>query len=77
MRRSHRDPGGAGRNVDLPAEASSSGLAFEIYNTADAAEDLTVRDDSGTQTIAIIGQNEGGLVRCNGSAWRGIVGGNT
>jgi len=71
------DPGGANRNVDLPAEAASTGLAFELYNTADAAEDLVVRDDSGVQTIVTISQNEAGIMRCDGTSWRGLVGGNT
>lgn len=68
------DPGGAARDVTLPAEATSNGLAFEITNAADAAEALTVKDDSGA-TIVTIAQNEKAEVHCDGSAWyhTGIV----
>lgn len=62
------DPGGAGRDVTLPAEADSKGLAFLILNTADAAEDLTVKDD-GASTVVTISQNEAALVVCNGTSW--------
>lgn len=62
------DPGGAARNVDLPAEATSNGLSFEILNTADAAEALTVRDDAGA-TVVTIAQNEKATVHCDGTSW--------
>lgn len=62
------DPGGAGRIVTLPAEAGSDGFAYEIVNTADAAEDLTVKDDGGS-TIVTISQNEKATVVCDGSSW--------
>lgn len=71
------DPGGAGRDVLLPAEASSRGLIFIIFNSADAAEALTVKEDSDTTTIVTIAQNEGAIVFCDGVTWRGIVGANT
>ncbi len=62
------DPGGATRLVDLPAEAVSTGLAYRILNTADAAEDLTVRDDGGG-TIATVSQNEAAWFACDGTTW--------
>jgi len=62
------DPGGAGRDVDLPAEATSAGLEFVITNAADAAEDLTVKDDS-PATIVTISQNERATVVCDGTSW--------
>lgn len=66
------DPDGA-RNVDLPAEALSTGLSFVIVNTADAAENITVRDDAAA-TITVIGQTEVGYYFCNGVVWRGSTG---
>ena len=63
------DPGGSGREVRLPAEAK--GLWFTIVNTADAAEALTVKEDSGTTTIGTIGQNEVGQFFCDGTTWWG------
>ena len=62
------DPGGAGRDVTLDAEATSGGMVRLIVNRADAAEDLTVKDD-GASTIGTISQNEAGLFHCNGAAW--------
>ncbi len=70
------DPGGASRNLDLPAEEESAGLTFFIKNQADAAEDLTVRDDAAA-TVVTISQNEGAIVWCDGTTWVGLVGGNT
>ena len=67
------DPGGAARNVTLPAEASSEGLVFFIQNTADAAEVLTVRDDT-PATVVTPTQNEGCVVYCDGTTWHGFVG---
>lgn len=62
------DPGGAGRTVTLPAEATSDGLVFIISNWADGAENLTVQDD-GTTTIAILNQSEWATFVCNGTSW--------
>jgi hypothetical protein len=67
------DPGGAGRNVDLPAEEESAGLFFMIANTADAAEVLTIRNDA-AGTICTPTQAETALVFCNGVTWVGLVG---
>lgn len=63
------DPGGAGRTVLLPTEADSKGLVFVIINKADAAEDLTIKDDSNTNTIGTISQNELALLVCDGTTW--------
>lgn len=67
------DPGGAGRQINLPAEAVSDGLFFIIHNTADAAEILTIKDDGGT-TIATPTQNESAILYCNGVTWGSLVG---
>jgi len=63
------DPGGAGRTVLLPTEATSRGLYFVIINTADAAENLAVKEDSDTTTIATIGQGDIGTFYCDGVTW--------
>ena len=62
------DPGGSARDVTLPAEATSEGMAFRILNTADAAENLVVKDDGGS-TIVTISQNEAAWVVCDGTSW--------
>lgn len=60
---------GAGRNVDLPPEYD--GLFYIIANRADAAEDLTVRDDGGS-TIATVNQNDVGYFISDGTGWMGF-----
>lgn len=67
------DPGGAGRNVVLPAEESSEGAFLVIANTADNAEVLTIQDD-GTNTVCTPTQSETAIVVCNGTSWFGLVG---
>ncbi len=62
------DPNGASRNVVLPAEAES--LYFKIINTADAAENLVVKNDGG-DTIGTLGQNEAADFFCDGTTWTG------
>ncbi len=62
------DPGGATRTVTLPAEATSSGMWFMIRNGADAAEDLTVQDDTPT-LIETCERGEIILYMCDGSSW--------
>lgn len=67
------DPGGANRNVDLPGPdqgiADNEGLVFEILNTADAAESLTVRNPAGG-TVVTISQNEKcRVVGTGGTSW--------
>ena len=62
------DPGGAGRDVTLDAEATAEGMWRFIVNKADAAETLTVKDDGGS-TIATVTQNKAALLHCNGTAW--------
>lgn len=61
------DPGGAGRDVTLPAEATSAGQWRVIANRADAAEVLTVKDDGGA-TICTPTQNETAMVFCDGTS---------
>ena len=61
------DPGGANRNVTLPAV--EDGLVFWIVNAADAAENLVVENAAGT-TIGTINQNEEGVFVSDGAAWK-------
>lgn len=60
------DPGGAGRNVDLPSD--TVGQRFKIYNTADAAETLTVRD-ADSNTVVSVAQNESAEVINTGNGY--------
>lgn len=64
------DPGGAGRTVLLPPEADCKDQVFFIRNTADAAETLTVEEDSSTTAILVLAQGEGAMVHCDGTTWR-------
>lgn len=71
------DPGGAGRNVTLPANPSK-GDWFLIVNTADAAEVLTIQNSAAGALVPPITptQNESALVVYSGDAtlgWRGFV----
>jgi hypothetical protein len=61
------DPGGATRTVLLPSERA--GRWVIIRNAADAAEDLTVKEDSGTTTQATISRGGVCAFVSTGSAW--------
>ena len=65
------DPGGAGRDVLLPPE--EAGLMYCIVNTADAAETLTVKEDSDTTTIGALAQNEAAWYACDGTTWHRVT----
>ena len=54
------DPGGSGRNVDLPAPVH--GGWYFIANKADASENIAVRQADGSTTLVTINQNEAALV---------------
>lgn len=62
------DPGGASRDVTLPAEESNDGLFFWVKNAADAAEDIVLKNDAAS-TIVTLNMGEAALVACNGSSW--------
>lgn len=66
----HLDPGGSARTVTLPAEEASKGAEIKIKNTADAAEAITVNDDSAT-AVMTISQDEASLLWCDGTTWHG------
>jgi hypothetical protein len=62
------DPGGAGREVDLPAEAK--GLWFYIVNNdGGAAETLTVKEDAGVTTIGLVETGTMAFFVCDGTTW--------
>ncbi len=66
------DPANATRDVTLPAEASSVGLSFYIFNNGSGSEILVIKDDGGT-TIITLDFPDNGWVFCDGIKWRGIV----
>lgn len=49
------DPGGAARNLDLPAadNAVNRGRVFWVFNLADAAETITVRNNGGATIMTV------------------------
>jgi len=67
------DPGGAARDVTLPAEAECEDVAFWLANTADNAEIITVKNDGG-DAIVTPTQSEAAFIWCDGTAWYGMVG---
>ncbi len=67
------DPGGSARNLILPAEATSAGIVLFINNTADAAEVITIQDDT-PATVCTPTQNESAIVWCDGVSWFGLAG---
>ncbi len=67
------DPGGSARNLVLPAEATSAGIVLFINNTADAAEVITIQDDT-PATVCTPTQNESAIVWCDGVSWFGLAG---
>lgn len=62
------DPGGAHRDVTLPAVGTSKGLEYFIANKADDAENLVIKNAGGS-TIATANQNEAAIVYCDGATW--------
>lgn len=60
------DPGGAGRDVNLPVHGK--GLWFLLFNAADAAENLTVKD-SGGAGVCVLNQTEAAVLISTGAAW--------
>ena len=60
------DPGGASRDVTVPADAD--GLFYVFLNAAGTAENLVIKD-AAAATIVTIGQDEGAAVYCEGGTW--------
>jgi hypothetical protein len=63
---------GASRDVTLPAEASSEGAMFFIFETG-GSYSLVVKDDS-PATIVTIPANKAALLACSGVVWKGLLG---
>ena len=64
------DPGGADRDVVLPAEAVSEDAMFVIVNTSDGAgEELVAKNDGGT-AILTLGAGMGGMFGCDTTDWK-------
>lgn len=66
------DPAGANRDITLDPEADAEDAIRLIANSADAAEDLVVKDDAGA-TIATINRDEGAILYCDGEAWNLVI----
>lgn len=71
------DPGGASRDVTLPSHDATvagnlTGGIFFIYNNADAAENLVIKNVAAA-TIVTVNQNEAAIVFNDGTAWFGRV----
>lgn len=67
------DPGGAGRDVTLPALGSTGQGKVVIDNTADAAEVLTIKD-AAANTLGTPGQNESAICTFSEGTWVCVVG---
>ncbi len=68
------DPNGATRQVWLPTEGTSTDLLFVIMNTANGvAENLRIKEDTGTTLIAEIGPEQAALVHCDGTTWKWLT----
>ena len=65
------NPGGASRNVTLPAN-DLEGWEFFFVNTAGAAENLVIKNAAGT-TIVTVEQNQAGFVWNASGAWTGFA----
>ena len=61
------DPGGADRQINLPAEGTDN-HPFWIYNSADAEESLTVKNDGGA-VIGVLTKGKSALFVSSNTAW--------
>jgi len=61
-------------DLTLPPEATSTGLVLYIWNTG--GEGIVVKDDGGS-TIITLDTAQCGIVACNGTVWKGLIGGVT
>lgn len=74
------DANGAARNVTLPATSrANKGRVFIIYNTAAAANSLTVKQSNGSTTVLTVAQGKCAMFMNDGSgsataSWFGLLG---
>ena len=64
------DPGGVGRDVVLPTEGTGN-HPFYIYNSADAAENLTVKNGA-SAVIGVLHQGDSEIFISNAVAWSAL-----
>ncbi len=62
------DPGGSARTITLPAEADCQGLWYIFKNEADAAETITIQDDTPV-TVCSLTADQVCIVACDGTSW--------
>ena len=64
------DPDGAARTVTLYPEADAKGLILTILNQGEAAETLTVNDDSASPVlVGYVHAGEAAVFACDGTSW--------
>ena len=64
----------AARKIIMPSEARSTGLMLYINNLAGATHAINVRNSADGATQISIPASKAGIVWCDGTTWRGIVG---
>ena len=62
------------RKLILPLETLSAGLMYYVTNLAAMTNGIQVRDNGDANTIITIPAAKAGIVWCDGTTWRGIVG---
>jgi hypothetical protein len=66
--------GQATEDLTLPAEATSTGLVLHVFNTG--GEGIVIKDDGGS-TIVTLDTAQHATIACNGTVWKGFIGGVT
>ncbi len=62
------------RKLIMPLETLSAGLTYYVTNLAAATNGIQVMDSTNVTTIITIPATKAGIVWCDGTTWRGIVG---
>lgn len=71
------DPAGGAQNLTLPPEESAAGVVLVIRNSADAAENVVVKNDAAA-TVVTLAQGKASLLACIPNAagtptWRELL----